>query len=96
MRGHYMVGDVRGSHYMLCMEFVKTRHTKELFPASVDIGRRIANHAQDRGVIIRPIGHLNVISPPLTLTKENIDQMMLVLKASINATETDLKKEGIL
>jgi adenosylmethionine-8-amino-7-oxononanoate aminotransferase len=96
MRGHYMVGDVRGSHYMLCMEFVKTRHTKELFPASVDIGSRIANHAQDRGVIIRPIGHLNVISPPLTLTKENIDHMMVVLHASINATQEDLKREGLL
>ena len=96
MGGHYMVGNVRGSHYMLCMEFVKTRHNKELFPASVDIGRRIANHAQERGVIIRPIDHLNVISPPLTLTKENIDEMMLVLHASINATEADLKNEGIL
>ena len=96
MSSHYMVGNVRGSHYMLCMEFVKTRHTKELFPASVNIGGRIANHAQDRGVIIRPIDHLNVISPPLTLTKENIDHMMVVLHASINATEADLKKEGIL
>ena len=96
MNSHYMVGDVRGSHYMLCMEFLKTRHNKELFPARVDIGRRIANHAQDRGVIIRPIDHLNVISPPLTLTKENIDHMMVVLHASINATEADLKNEGIL
>jgi adenosylmethionine-8-amino-7-oxononanoate aminotransferase len=78
------------------MEFVKTRHNKELFPASVDIGRRIANHAQDRGVIIRPIDHLNVISPPLTLTKENIDHMMVVLHASINATQEDLKKESLL
>ena len=96
MRGHYMVGDVRGSHYMLCMELIRKRHTKELYDNSVKIGDRIAKHAQARGVIIRPIGHLNVISPPLTLTKENIDQMMLVLHASIVATEDDLKKEGIL
>jgi len=96
MRGHYMVGDVRGSHYMLCMELIRKRHTKELYDNSVKIGDRIAKHAQARGVIIRPIGHLNVISPPLTLTKENINEMMLVLHASIVATEDDLKKEGIL
>lgn len=30
---------------MMCVEFVANRETKALFPASLDIGKRIANHA---------------------------------------------------
>ena len=47
--------------------------TKELFPPEVDIGRRIAEAAEENGLIVRPIGHLNVMSPPLTLGKEDVD-----------------------
>ncbi len=95
MNSHSIVGNVRGSHYMLCMELVKSKESKELFDDSVNIGNRVAEHAQARGLIIRPVGHFNVMSPPLTFTKENIDEVMIILNESISATEKDLIDEGI-
>ena len=90
-----IVGDVRGKCFMMCVENVADRNTKELFPAEVHIGNRIADHCEKRGLIIRPIAHLNVMSPPLTLTREQIDQFVSILRESIEATLADLKVEGI-
>ncbi|MDH3377282.1 MAG: aminotransferase [Gammaproteobacteria bacterium] len=90
-----IVGDVRGKCFMMCVENVADRDTKELFPAEVHIGNRIADHCEKRGLIIRPIAHLNVMSPPLTLTREQIDEFVSILRESIEATLADLKVEGI-
>ena len=92
---HPIVGDVRGSHFMMCIENVADKETKALLPAEVAIGDRIAAHCQSRGVIVRPIAHLNVLSPPLILTRQQIDTMVAVLHDSIRATQDDLIREGI-
>ena len=90
-----LVGNVRGSHFMLCVESVANKRTKQLLPASVEIGKRIADHCQRRGLIVRPIGHLNVISPPLILSRDQIDKLVDILSASIRATADDLVREGL-
>ena len=92
---HPIVGDVRGSHFMMCIENVANKETKALLPAEVAIGDRIAAHCQSRGVIVRPIAHLNVLSPPLILPRQQIDTMVEVLHDSIRATQDDLIREGI-
>jgi len=93
---HPIVGDVRGSHFMMCIENVADKETKALLPAEAAIGNRIAAHCQSRGVIVRPIAHLNVLSPPLILTRQQIDTMVEVLHDSIRATQDDLIREGIV
>ncbi|HXV36097.1 MAG TPA: aminotransferase, partial [Myxococcota bacterium] len=90
-----LVGDVRGSHFMLCVENVANKQTRGLLPDEVEIGKRIANQCERRGLIVRPIGHLNVISPPLTLTCDEIDELVEILRASIEATADELVREGI-
>ena len=90
-----IVGDVRGKYFMMCVENVANKETKELLPAEVHIGNRIADHCQKRGLIVRPIAHLNVLSPPLILTKEQIDTMVAILRESITATMDDLVREGL-
>jgi adenosylmethionine-8-amino-7-oxononanoate aminotransferase len=44
---------------------------------------------------VRPIGHLNVLSPPLILTREQIDTIVAVLRESIKATADDLVRERL-
>ena len=90
-----LVGEVRGSHFMLCVESVADKRTKEKLPKEVDIGTRIADHCETRGVIVRPIDHLSVISPPLILTRDQIDELVEILGASIRATADDLVREGL-
>lgn len=90
-----IVGDVRGSHFMMCVENVANQQTKEVFSDDIAIGSRITQHCEARGLIVRPIYHLNVLSPPLTLSSQQIDNMVGILRDSINATMDDLVREGL-
>ena len=90
-----IVGDVRGKRFMMCVENVADRETKALLPEEAAVGNRIAAHAQKRGVIVRPIAHLNVLSPPLTMTKRQVDELVGVLRESIVETMADLRREGL-
>ncbi len=90
-----IVGDVRGSKFMMCIENVADKKTKALLPEEAHIGDRIARHAQARGLLVRPIAHLNVLSPPLILTREQIDFLVDVLRESIIASTDDMMREGL-
>jgi adenosylmethionine-8-amino-7-oxononanoate aminotransferase len=90
-----IVGDVRGKHFMMCIESVADKDSKELLPKEAKIGDRIARHAQSRGLIVRPIAHLNVLSPPLILSRGQIDFMVDTLRESILASMDELVREGI-
>ena len=89
-----IVGDVRGSHFMLCVESVRDRESKEPFGDDIAIGKRIARHAQSRGLIVRPIGNLNVLSPALTLSREEIDRIVAMLRGAIEDTMAELDRKG--
>ncbi|WP_325895233.1 aminotransferase [Grimontia sp. NTOU-MAR1] len=91
-----IVGDVRGRKYMMCIENVADKETKALLDGKARVGNRIADHCQRRGLIVRPLGHMNVLSPPLTLSKEHIDFLVATLRESIEATTEDLKNDGYL
>ena len=90
-----IVGDVRGKCFMMCIENVADTETKELLDDNIKIGDRIAAHCQELGLIIRPIAHLNVMSPPLTLSRDEIDEMVDTLRRGIQASMDDLVREGL-
>lgn len=90
-----IVGNVRGSHLMGCIECVADKKTREPMAAGVMVGKRIDAHCQARGLILRPLGHLCVFSPPLTITEKQIDRMVAIMRESIEATVADLRREGL-
>ncbi len=83
LRGLPMVGDVRGSHLMVCLEFVRNVETKEPYPDAIDIGKRVANEADELGVMVRPVGNLNVMSPSLVITRDDVDTIVSTLREAI-------------
>ncbi len=89
-----IVGDVRGMRFMACVEFVADKASKALFPESLNIGEWVHLRAQKRGLLVRPIVHLNVMSPPLILTREQVDTVVRVLRESIEETVEDLVRAG--
>ncbi len=85
------VGEVRGYRMMMCVENVADKATKALFPDDVNIGKRIANKAEALGLIVRPIGHLNVLSPPLTIDRSEIDFIVDNLGEAIRAVAAEVR-----
>lgn len=93
---HPIVGDIRGSHFMVGIESVANRDTKEVLPVEAKVGYRIADACQKNGLIVRPIGHLNVISPPLIWTKDVIAEVVGILDAAFTVTVDSLRRDGFL
>lgn len=89
-----LVGDVRGSHFMMCTEYVANRATREVLPDGVNIGKRISDHCEKHGLLIRPLGHLNIMSPPLVMSEAQVDELVAGLAAGIRAAADDLVREG--
>ncbi|MDG1308148.1 MAG: aminotransferase class III-fold pyridoxal phosphate-dependent enzyme [Porticoccaceae bacterium] len=76
---HDIVGDVRGQGFMLGIELVKDKQTKEPLLGA----HKIYELCLSLGVIVRPIGSIVVISPPLTFSAEDINKLMAALDQSI-------------
>ena len=90
-----IVGDVRGSHLMACFECVADKETKAPMAPEIGVGRRVDDHCQNRGLLLRPLGHLCVLSPPLPITEPQIDRLIGIIRESIEATVSDLRAEGL-
>ncbi|MFT3670722.1 aminotransferase [Aestuariivirga sp.] len=91
-----IVGDVRGKRLMMCVEYVKDKTTREKLPDDVHISKRISNLCEANGLMVRPIGHLDVLSPPLTITKGDVDFVVDTLGAAIRQVTDELVREGAI
>ncbi len=85
-----MVGDVRGSHLMACVEFVEDRETRTHYPEALDVGKLVANGCEPRGLIVRPMVHLNVMSPPLVIDRDDVDRIVSTLREVIIEVRAEL------
>ena len=77
------VGEVRQCGIMVGIELVYNRKTKQLFPPEKRTGHRVIMEARNRGVIIRPLGDVIVLMPPLSISKKEIDLLCQTVYDSI-------------
>jgi putrescine---pyruvate transaminase len=89
-----LVGQVRGRKLMLCVENVADKATKRLLPDEANESKRISNAAEAMGLIVRPMGHLNVMSPPLVITEAQVDFVAETLERAIRQVTDELVREG--
>jgi adenosylmethionine-8-amino-7-oxononanoate aminotransferase len=69
---------------MVGMELVKNRETREPFPVARRTGHRVILEARKRGVILRPLGDVLVLMPPLCITAEELETLARVTYESID------------
>ncbi|HSR44236.1 MAG TPA: aminotransferase [Acidimicrobiia bacterium] len=87
-----MVGDVRGSHLMVCIEFVRDTATGEPYPYQIDIGKRVSNECDELGLMVRPVENLNIMSPPLIITHDDVDFIVETLRTAIPLAHTQAEE----
>lgn len=76
------VGDVRRRGFMAGMEVVADRASKRRFPFGARAGRRVAEAARARGLLVRPIGDVVIFMPPLASTPAELEEMTAILVAA--------------
>ena len=84
-----LVGQVRGVGLIGCVECV-VENPRESVALQKTIGVRIDAHCQRLGLILRPLANMCVFSPPLIITRTQIDDMVGILERGIRLTMEDL------
>ncbi len=82
--GHPHVGQVRQRGLMVGIELVADRRTKTPYPEGERMGHRVILAARRRGVILRPLGDVIVLMPPLSITPDEIDLLAEAAARSID------------
>jgi len=77
------VGEIRQRGFMVGIELVADRETKAEFPPELKIGHRVILAARKRGLIIRPLGNIIVLMPPLSITPAEIDRLCAITHEAI-------------
>lgn len=73
------VGDVRQRGLIGAIELVADKASKAPFSWADQVGARICMRARDFGLLVRPLGDVLVIMPPLSITLEQLDEMLDIL-----------------
>ncbi len=83
LAGHPNVGDVRRRGLMCGIELVADRATKARFPPAAKTGQRVVRKCREGGVILRPLGDVVVLMPPLSSTEGEIRRLVRVAARAI-------------
>ncbi|MFT6489309.1 MAG: putrescine aminotransferase [Parvibaculaceae bacterium] len=87
LQDHPIVGETRGMGLLGAIEIVKDKETRTRFD---DAGGICRDHCFANGLIMRAIGSTMVLSPPLIITKPEIDELFALARRCIDLTAQDL------
>lgn len=91
IEAHPLVGNVRQAGLIAGIELVADKATKEPLPWERQTGARICRRARDAGVLLRPLGDVIVVFPPLSITLEELD---VILSAILDGIEWAHAEQG--
>ncbi|WAE62058.1 aspartate aminotransferase family protein [Stutzerimonas sp. R40042] len=87
---HPLVGEARGAGLLGALELVKNKKTRERF-ADADVGMRCREHCFRNGLVMRAVGDTMIISPPLVISEEQIDELIGKVRLCLDATAKDVR-----
>lgn len=85
-----IVRDVRGIGLMACIECMDYIENGKVLVDSYELAERIDRNCQSVGLLVRPIYNMCVMSPPLIITRDQIDDMADMLRHGIELTLSEL------
>ncbi|MER3410112.1 MAG: adenosylmethionine--8-amino-7-oxononanoate transaminase [Thermoleophilia bacterium] len=77
------VGEVRQAGFMVGIELVRDRETKEPFDWRLGMGWRVCRRARELGMITRPLGDVVTFLPALATPERDLEEMVSILRRSI-------------
>jgi adenosylmethionine-8-amino-7-oxononanoate aminotransferase len=81
---HPHVGDIRRRGLMVGIELVQDKATREPFPVARRVGHQVILAARKLGAILRPLGDVIVLMPPLCITLEELETLARITHEAID------------
>ena len=79
-----IVGDVRGQGLITAVDLVADKTSKAGFQVTAQAGARMSKKCIENGVIVRPVRDRLVLSPPITINREECDFLLSALRSAIS------------
>jgi putrescine aminotransferase len=76
LENHPLVGEARGMGMFAAIELVKNKVTREAFPDELGVGTICRDFCFNNGLIMRAVGDKMIISPPLVMSNNEIDELI--------------------
>lgn len=92
---HPLVGEVRGVGLMAAVELVQDTSTKASFDPSCGVGAYLAQRTMEHGLIVRAIGDIIALAPPLIATKDEIGLIVSRFGKALDETAAWVSKTGL-
>ena len=93
---HPLVGEVRGIGLIGATELVEDKAAKKNFDPARKIGARLVKIAEENGLICRAMVNDSIgFSPPLIITKEEVNKMFDLYTKSLDELAVQLRREAI-
>ena len=96
LEDHPIVGVAETCGFTAGLVLVKNKKTKERFDAHLSVGMVCRAHCFKTGLIMRAVGDRMIIAPPLVMTHDQIDEMMVLITRCLDLTYADAKQNGWL
>ena len=80
------VADVRQQGLMVGIELAADAGNRKSYPAQNRMGAKVAIEARNRGVIVRPLGDVVVLMPPLSIQENELIKLVSVTRDAIHTT----------
>jgi putrescine aminotransferase len=85
-----IVGEVRGRGLLVCTELVEPNGSRRPLPAA-EVAK-VDRKAWERGAIVYARGSVVRLAPPLCITRDEVDQLVDIVAASIDELERELAR----
>ncbi len=90
LRDHPLVGEVRGMGMIGAVELVADKASRQHFVPEMDVGTRCRNHCFSNDLIMRAIRDIMVVSPPLTITRAEVDELVRRARMCLDLTAKEI------
>ncbi|NIB39431.1 aspartate aminotransferase family protein [Pseudomaricurvus alkylphenolicus] len=92
---HPIVGETRGVGLVCALELVKDKFTRERLAPDGKAGGLCRDFCTANGLIMRATGDIMLISPPLVITRDEIDELIEKAKKSLDDTLAAIEKGAL-
>jgi putrescine aminotransferase len=93
LHDHPIVGETRSVGLIGAIEIARDKKTRERFEKPGRVGAICRDHSFDGGLIMRACWDTMVLSPPLVISKKEIDEMLRLARAALDKTHAEVKAE---
>lgn len=81
------VGDIRQKGYMVGVELVRDKATREAFDPALRIGHAVCRRMRSGGVMLRPLGDVVVLMPPPAMGMEDLQRIVGALAGELRTLQ---------